>query len=67
MGTRVERFFVAAFADELGGSILANRIQEQFARSSHLTRAGLTLSVSFSLLDPFSIDHLSQRLGDCAT
>jgi two-component system cell cycle sensor histidine kinase/response regulator CckA len=64
---RVERFYVAAFANDLGVSILASRIQEQFARSPHVNRAGLTLSVSHSVLDPFSIDHLSLRLGGCAT
>jgi len=66
-GARAELFLVAAFANEHGASILVDRIQDQFARSSLLMRTGLTLSVSFSMLEPFSIDHLSQRLGDFAT
>ena len=47
-----ERFFVAAFADDKGASVLANRIREQFDRLPHLKHAGLTLSVSYNMLQP---------------
>ncbi len=67
ISARVERCFVAAFADEIGVSILVKRIEEQFARSPHVNRADLTLSVSHRVLDPFSIDNLSLCLGGCAT
>jgi PAS domain S-box-containing protein len=45
-----ERFFVAAFADEKGASILVNRIRQQFERLPHLEQTGLTVSVSYSML-----------------
>ena len=48
---QVERFFVAAFADDKGASVLTNRIREQFDRLPHL-HAGRTLSVSYSMLQP---------------
>ena len=47
-----ERFFVAAFADENGASILSSRIRQQFERLPRLMQAGLTLSVSYSMLEP---------------
>ena len=47
-----ERFFVAAFAEEKGASILANRIRKQFARLPRLKQTGVTLSVSYSMLPP---------------
>ena len=49
-----ERFFVAAFADENGASVLVNRIRQQFDRLSRLKEAGLSVSVSHSMLEPFS-------------
>jgi hypothetical protein len=55
-GAEGERFFVAAFADEHGVSVLANRIRRQFARLPHLKQSGLTLSVSYSMLQPFPQD-----------
>ena len=55
-GAEGERFFVAAFADEKGASVLANRIREQFERLLHLKQTGLTLSVSYSMLQPFPPD-----------
>jgi PAS domain S-box-containing protein len=48
-----ERFFIAAFADDKGASVLANRIREQFDRLPHLKHTGLTLSVSYNMLQPF--------------
>jgi PAS domain S-box-containing protein len=53
LGAEGERFFVAAFADERGASVLANRIREQFERLPPLKQPGLTLSVSYSMLQPF--------------
>jgi PAS domain S-box-containing protein len=50
-GAEGERFFVAAFADDKGASVLANRIREQFERLPRL-KNGLTLSVSYSILPP---------------
>ena len=55
-GAQGERFFVAAFADEKGASVLANRIREQFARLPHLNQTGLTVSVSYSMLEPAAPD-----------
>ena len=55
-GAKGERFFVAAFADEKGASVLANRIREQFERLPHLKQTGLTVSVSYSMLEPFPRD-----------
>jgi hypothetical protein len=54
--TQGERFFVAAFADDTGASVLANRIRGQFERLLHLKQTGLTLSVSHSMLQPFPRD-----------
>jgi hypothetical protein len=51
-----DRFFVAAFADDKGASVLANRIREQFERLPKLKQAGLILSVSYSVLEPFPSD-----------
>jgi signal transduction histidine kinase len=51
-GAEGERFFVAAFADDKGASVLAKRIREQFERLPHLKQAGLTLSVSYRMLAP---------------
>jgi PAS domain S-box-containing protein len=47
-----ERFFVAAFVEGKGASILANRIREQFARLPRLKQTGVTLSVSYSMVPP---------------
>ena len=55
-GEEGERFFVAAFADEKGASVLANRIREQFERLPQLKQTGVTLSVSYSMLPPFPRD-----------
>ena len=51
-----ERFFVAAFADEKGASVLANRIREQLERLPPLEQTGRTLSVSYSMRQPFPRD-----------
>ena len=51
-GAEGERFFVAAFADDKGASILANRIQQQFERLLHIKKKGLKLSVSYSMMQP---------------
>jgi hypothetical protein len=45
-----ERFFVAAFANEKGAAVLANRIRGQFERHPRVTQMGATLSVSYSEL-----------------
>jgi hypothetical protein len=44
---------VVAFADDEGASVLASRIRGQFERFLHLKHAGLTVSVSYSMLQPF--------------
>jgi PAS domain S-box-containing protein len=51
-GSEGERFFVAAFAHEKGACVLANRLREQFQRLLHQHHAGLTISVSYSMLEP---------------
>jgi hypothetical protein len=50
VGEKGEQSFIAAFVDDKGASILANRIREQFGRLPSLTQAGVTLSVSFSMV-----------------
>ena len=55
-GAQGERFFVAAFADEKGASVLANRIRQQFEQLPHLKQTGLTVSVSYSMLAPLPQD-----------
>jgi PAS domain S-box-containing protein len=49
-GGEGERFFVAAFTDEKGASVLAKRIREQFDRLPPLKQTGRTLSVSYRML-----------------
>jgi hypothetical protein len=52
-GADGERFFVAAFADEKGASILADRIFEQFKHLLVRKRTGQSLAVSYTMLKPF--------------
>lgn len=47
-----ERFFVAAFADGAGATVLVHRIRGQFERLLHFKQRGLTLSVIYSVLQP---------------
>jgi len=47
-----ERFSVAAFADDKGASVLANRIGDQFNRLPHPKQKGPILSVSYNILQP---------------
>jgi PAS domain S-box-containing protein len=64
-----ERFFVAAFADDKGSSVLTNRIREQFDRLPQLKHVGLTLTVSYTMLQPLpgdigaSADSLVSRMA----
>jgi hypothetical protein len=51
-GAEGERFFVAAFVDEKGASVLANRIREQLERLPQLKQTGRTFSVSYRMLPP---------------
>jgi hypothetical protein len=51
-----ERFFVAAFADDKGASVLARRIRGQFERLLHLKDTDMTVSVSHSMLQPVPRD-----------
>lgn len=51
-GAEAERFFAAAFTDEKGASLLADKIRQQFAQLPHLEQTGLTLSVSYAMLAP---------------
>jgi PAS domain S-box-containing protein len=46
----IEQFFVAAFADDVGTSVLVNRIRSQFERYGHLDDTGLTISVAYTAL-----------------
>ena len=46
----IEQFFVAAFADDVGTSVLAHRIRSQFERYGHLDETGLTLTVAHTAL-----------------
>jgi hypothetical protein len=45
-----EQFFVAAFADDVGASVLVNRIRSQFERHGRLNECGLTLSIAHKVL-----------------
>jgi PAS domain S-box-containing protein len=45
-----EQFFVAAFADDMGASVLVNRIRSQFERHGRLGEFGLTLSIAHEVL-----------------
>jgi PAS domain S-box-containing protein len=45
-----EQFFVAAFADDAGTSVLVNRIRSQFERYGRFDETGLILSVGHSAL-----------------
>jgi PAS domain S-box-containing protein len=45
-----QQFFVAAFADDAGASVLASRIRSQFERYGRLDETGLTLSVAHTVL-----------------
>jgi len=54
--TEGERFFVAAFADERGASVLANRIRDQFERFPRLKQTDMSFSVSYSMLDQLPLD-----------
>jgi len=49
-GTRGDRFLVAAFTDETGAGVLADRIRTQFDRQAHLKRVGLSVDVSYQML-----------------
>ena len=51
-GESEERFFVAAFGDEKGASVLADRIRDQAERLPEATRTSMSLSVHFTLLKP---------------
>jgi PAS domain S-box-containing protein len=55
-GTEEERFFVAAFADDKGASVLANRIREQFEHLPRLRQTGWNISVSYKMLPPIPRD-----------
>ena len=46
----IEQFFVAAFADDAGTSVLVNRIRSQFERYGRLDETGLTLSVEHTAI-----------------
>ena len=51
-----ERFFLAAFANDAGASVLAGRIRGQFERLLPRGPPGLTLSVSYRVLPPLPRD-----------
>ena len=51
----IEQFFIAAFADDVGTSVLANRIRSQFERYGRLDETGLTLAVEHTAL-PARVD-----------
>ena len=55
-GADGERFFVAAFADETGASVLAKRIRDQFECLPRLKRNDLTLSVTYTMLKTFPLE-----------
>jgi hypothetical protein len=51
-----ERFFLAAFANDAGASVLASRIRGQFQRLPPHGPPGITLSVSYRMLPPVPRD-----------
>jgi hypothetical protein len=48
-GLRCSRFFVAAFADDNGAAVLADRIRGQFERAAPLSDAAQTVSVVYTV------------------
>ena len=52
----LHRFFVAAFADDKGASVLTSRIREQFERLPGVAGTGPKLNVSYTMLEPFPPD-----------
>jgi PAS domain S-box-containing protein len=65
-----ERFFIAAFADELGASVLTNRIRDQFERLPRLKQPGVTVSASFRMLVTLpreGSESMESILGSMAT
>ena len=64
-----EHFFVATFTDRKGAASLVNRIETQFERSPRLKRAGLTVSVTYSMLASLppdadaAVDQVVSRLA----
>jgi PAS domain S-box-containing protein len=61
-----EQFFVLAFADEKGATVLAKRIREQIERFPHLNQACRTLTLSLTMLNSFSPDD-STSVNDVMT
>jgi len=57
-GPHVERIFLAAFADERGAEVIANRIREQCGRLPHW-QAGRALAVSYNMLPPCPAEVLA--------
>jgi hypothetical protein len=52
----LHRFFVAAFADDTGASVLTSRIREQFERLPGVAGTGPKLNVFYTMLEPFPPD-----------
>jgi PAS domain S-box-containing protein len=62
-----ECFFVAAFADEKGAGVLASRIREQFQRLFRVKQTGLTIAVSYTMLEPFPPDIVDASMENIVT
>ena len=59
VGGAGELLFVVAFADVRGADVLTNRIREQFERLEQIQNAGLTYSISYSMLEPLPKDVMA--------
>jgi PAS domain S-box-containing protein len=57
-GGEEERFFVMAFADDHGASVLADRIRDQFEQSPHLTHGRQNVSVSHSMMKSAALNEI---------
>ncbi|MEO8339717.1 MAG: response regulator [Nitrospirota bacterium] len=65
-GLKRECFFVAAFVDDKGASILVDIIREQLAGLPFFKQTGITISVSYTMLPPVLRDA-GASTGDLAT
>jgi|GEM_PF-716290 len=68
-GARGDRFLVAAFTDDTGASVLADRIRTQFDRQTHLKRVGLSVDVSYRMLpwDAPEVGGTTESILACMT
>jgi signal transduction histidine kinase len=59
-----ELFFIVAVTDRIGGEAIIKRIQRRVDRSEYVKQAGLTVSISYQLLDAIETDA-AESTDDC--